>query len=184
MDKFTVKDFIVHNNPCFSCGEHIFIKIGVSNSADSKSYLRPNIDANVIDVVLKENYSNTLKLQILTKSNKIVCSNEQRLVNYLFDHKLWLHSQCNKCLTTISSEYLDFNVKRGFVKPVKLHYENLQIIDHEFKYQIVSSFECKRSTVSIGNINPIIMELPLLSLSKFRNRDKLLSKLKTYAIFS
>lgn len=201
MEKFTVKDFIVHNNPCFSCAENIIIKIGsVIKGIDGAVYLRPTVSTDKTEIVLKEKYSNTLKLQILHNSNIIVSSSEQRFKNYLNGHKLFLHSQCNKCLTTIISQYLEFNLKHegtkfmglkpenmiGFIKPVGLKTEDLVVYDHDIRYHIYSNIDSKHSLIYISRPNSAVirMKIPLYTLSKFKNKDKMLSKLKTYILFS
>ena len=75
MKKFTVKDFIAYNNPCFSCGSPINFRVGfldLETKADV-SYLRPVVTPNhtEIDLIIKYSTNEALKLCIFHKTNKI-----------------------------------------------------------------------------------------------------------------
>jgi hypothetical protein len=188
MKQFTVKDFIAYNNPCFSCGGRITLKIGVESRSFS-TVLRPTVKPDRTEVSLKITYTDTLQLWIFHKSNKILPSDARALEDFLSIHKLYLTSQCDTCYTNIGTNYLEFNLAKGYIKPVELDVENLVLIDKGNKYQIRSDFSREKSQIQISKIDhssndPFHMEVPLLSLSKFKDRERFLNKLKTYALFS
>lgn len=193
MKQFTVKDFISYNNPCFSCGEHISFRI-VSDTIDidvvSSTVLRPTVNTEYSVVDLKLTYENTLQLWIFHQSNKIISSDSKALTNYLKDHKLYLRSRCDKCYTLIESNNLEFNLDKGFIKPVDLKLEMLMFDDGANKYQISSYFHSKQSVIVVDKINkavpisPVHLSVPVIPLYKFDDKDHLISKMKTYLIFS
>src|SRR5271167_3698355 len=110
MRKFTVKDFIGYNNPCFSCDNQINFKIGfldldVESSSKTSysiphagpyipscpiSYLRPTVTPQFTEIDLMITYSDALKLYIFHKTNKILTSSQRGLTKYLESHKLFL----------------------------------------------------------------------------------------------
>lgn len=189
MEKFTLKDFITYNNPCFSCNENIFLRVRVTGNnrhMDSQGWLRPLVKPELTEISIKENYSNALKLQILHQSNKILTSDLIELSEYLKEHRLYLTSQCGNCSTTIDTEQLEFNLEKGFLKPVKLAREDLLVQEPGSTYHVSSNFSKKKSRVHIykPGSQPIEIDLPLYSLAKFKTKEKFLHKLKTYAIFS
>jgi hypothetical protein len=129
MRKFTVKDFIAYNNPCFSCDNQINFKIGfldLETKADI-SYLRPTVTPNYTEIDLVITYSDALKLYIFHKTNKILTNSQRGLTRYLSSHKLFLHSTCDRCYTQIESQFLDFNLDKGFVAAVGLSSERLMV---------------------------------------------------------
>lgn len=192
MKKFTVKDFITYNNPCFSCGNKISFRIGsiATVSASDVIYLRPNVTLDRTEVDLKISYTQTLQLWTFHKSNKILSSDIEGLTNYLTDHKLVLNSRCDHCYTTIESFPLEFNLPKGFIKPVGVNKEMLIVSDDMNMYQIHSYFPEEKSFVAIDRINkttpvsPMRLELPLLPLYKFKDKEHFINKIKTYLIFS
>src|SRR5579885_1922150 len=97
MKKFTVKDFIAYNNPCFSCGRHIKFQIGFMNleTHSDISYLKPFVDKDYVQVDLKIAYPknpNYLKLWIDPKTNRTFTTSPSGLKTYLDSHKLFLSS--------------------------------------------------------------------------------------------
>lgn len=192
MKKFTVKDFITYNNPCFSCGNKISFRIGskVTDGIADIIYLRPNVTLDRTEVDLKISYTQTLQLWTFHKSNKILSSDIEGLTNYLTDHKLVLNSRCDHCYTTIESFPLEFNLPKGFIKPVSINKEMLIVSDDMNMYQIHSYFPEEKSFVAIDRINkttpvsPMRLELPLLPLYKFKDKEHFINKIKTYLIFS
>lgn len=192
MKKFTVKDFIDYNGPCFSCNSPVNIKIGfldLETKADM-SYLRPVITSNYTEIDLKITYENSLKLYIFHQTNKILTNSNQGLTKYLSSRKLFLSSSCDKCLTQIESQYLDFNVNKGFVAAVGISTERLMVMDKHNLYQISSHFMAEKSMLTVDRIDkttplsPLQIELPLLPKYRFKNRDHFLQKIKTYVTFS
>jgi hypothetical protein len=192
MKTFTVKDFIIYNNPCFSCGSKISFKIGSTHNELSFSpvYKKTTVTADHVEIDLDITYRQTFKLYIVNKSNKILSPDMKSLTDYLSMHELFLSSRCDRCYTSIESYPLEFNLAKGFIKPVGINQENLIVTDDKNMYQIHSSFNQKISTATISKINktmpisPARINLPLLPLYKIKNRDRLINKLKTLVLFS
>lgn len=192
MKKFTVADFITYNNPCFSCDNQINFKIGFLDleSRADVSYLRATVTPNYTEIDLVITYSNALKLYIFHKTNKILTNNQQGLTRYLSGHKLFLHSACDKCYTQVESQYLDFNLNKGFVNAVGISTERLIVMDNRNIYQINSFFMADKSHLTVDRIDktqplsPTTMDLPLLPKYRFRDKKHFLEKMKTYILFS
>lgn len=198
MKKFTVKDFILYNAPCFSCKEPVAISIisartndnvGVDGAA-SPSQLRVTVTKENLEVDLKINYDQILKLFVNLVTNKIITTNFSGLTDYLKEHKLSLRSECKKCYTSMESYFLEFNLNKGFVYPVGIAKERLIVTDDTNQYTVISSFFSEQSILYADRldkthpISPFKIELPLIPLYRFRTREKFLNKMKTYLIFS
>lgn len=194
MRKFTVKDFIAYNNPCFSCGNPINFRIGFVDleTKSDASYLRPVVGPNYteIDLIIKYSTQEALKLRIFHKTNKILTNSNQGLTKYLSSHKLFLSSTCDKCHTQIESKFLEINVDKGYIAAVGLSTERLMVMTDDRLFQVVSSFMEEKSTVYVDRLDrshpthPFVLELPLVPRSKFKNREHFLDKIKTYMTFS
>jgi hypothetical protein len=191
MKQFTVKDFIAYNNPCFSCQRAISFRICVAIKPDGTAVsLRPTVSLDQTEIDLKTTYLDTLKLWIFHTTNKIISSNFSELTEYLNNNTIFLMSTCDNCGTGIQSEVLTFNLDKGYIKPVTINSEGLIIYDDKSLYEIFSDFENKKTSVLINvldkthPISPVRFELPLLPLYKFKTRERILEKLKTYLTFS
>jgi hypothetical protein len=192
MKRFTVKDFIDYNGPCFSCTNPINFRIGFLDleTKTDTSYLRPTVTTNYTEIDLRITYENSLKLYIFHKTNKILTNSNQGLTKYLSSRKLFLTSSCDKCLTQIDSQYLDFNVDKGYVSAVGIATERLMVMDKTNLYQINSFFMADKSMLTVDRIDkttplsPFQIELPLLPKYRFKNREHFLTKMKTYITFS
>jgi hypothetical protein len=187
MKRFTVKDFIAYNNPCFSCDSKINFNIGfldLSAKTDA-SYLRPTVFPDYTEVVLKITYSDSLRLFIFHRTNKILTDNNQALTKYLDSHKLFLSSTCGTCLTQIESQYLEFNLQKKFIAAVGLNTERLIVGDGYQVFQIHSYHLANKSKLTVDSSKSSVqLDLPILPLYKFKNKKHFLEKIKTYLIFS
>jgi hypothetical protein len=194
MRKFTVKDFIAYNNPCFSCNSQINFRIGfldLETKADI-SYLRPAVTPTYTEVDLIIKYANTdaLKLYIFHKTNKILTNSQQGLTKYLSSRKLFLSSTCDKCYTQIESQYLDFNLDKGFVSAVGISSERLMVSDGDNLYQINSFFMAEKSNLIVDKLDkvrplsPFQLDLPLIPKYRFKDKAHFIHKMKTYITFS
>lgn len=194
MRKFTVKDFIAYNNPCFSCSNQINFRIGfldLETKADI-SYLRPVVAPTYTEVDLIIKYANTeaLKLFIFHKSNKILTNSSQGLTKYLASRKLFLSSTCDKCYTQIESQYLDFNIDKSYVSAVGLSSERLMVNDGNNLYQLSSYFMAEKTSLMVDKLDkvrplsPFQLELPLLPKYRFKDKAHFIQKMKTYMTFS
>ena len=159
MKKFTVKDFITCNNPCFACGKKINFQIGycrvetgelASSGHQLASYLRPIVLANYTEVDLKITYIDAIKLYIFHKDNKILSNNQGGLANYLSNHKLFLVAECT-CRTRTESGFLDFHLttEHQYASAVEIRYECLMVTEKDNIYQFNSSFLDNKSTLIV-----------------------------------
>ena len=186
MKLLTVKDFIAYNNPCFSCGDNIhFIIVSVKSktSWDQPVELRPTVGHEFIHFDLKTTYKKVLRVFIGNKTNSFQSTDNEDLKKYMNEHKLFLRAKCTKCNTRIESFYLDFDLARGHIKPTSISHEYLIFNDNHNFYRIETSVMRSSTKVSVsnnGNYSSSELELPLMLLSKFRNKEKLIKKLKIY----
>lgn len=195
MKRFTVKDFITYNNPCFSCGNPINFRIGFTdkdNPQQMVSYLRPTVTGLYTEIELKIKYAHAeaLKLLIFHKTNKILTNSNPALTEYLSRHKLFLTSSCDRCYTLVESQYLDFNLEKGHVNAVGLWIERLMVNDDANVYQINSNFLKNESELTVDRIDkvkplsPFQIKLSLLPRYRFKDKEHFLRKIKTYMTFS
>lgn len=192
MKKFTIKDFILYNSPCFNCKNLISFKLRFiqenENCNNLIGYIKPIINSNIeIDLYIK--YNDSLKLFICPKTNIITTNNLDLLKKYLSNHKLSLFSICDTCHTHIESKFLDFNLDKSFILPVSLYKERIMLYDKKSIYEIYSDFINNTSRLSVIDVlssgaPSLIINLPLLPLYKFKNKEALLLKLKTYIMLS
>lgn len=191
MKKFTIKDFIAYNNPCFSCKRPINFEIGFLDlDRRQESFLRPVVTTERTEIDLRVTYHNSLKLWITHKTNKLLSSDIQALTAYLADHKLFLASTCDHCMTQVVSQFLDFNLLQGYVNAVGLAREHLMVHHDNKIYAVSSSFIQEKSLVTVTSLDkvkplsPFSIETPLLPLYKLKTRERLIEKINTYMIFS
>jgi hypothetical protein len=187
MKKFTVKDFIFYNGPCFSCGNKIVVKL-ISVENGSFRDLPQSIKDGTLDVTLKIKYSFSLTLKINIQNNKYQTSDFEKLSTYLGIRDLIFSSNCNKCRTSILSNPLEFDTK-GYIKALTINSENLTVNDDKKDriYNLITNFHEETTDISIWDndaINTLNLTVPLFPLYRFKTKEKLISKLKTYIIFS
>lgn len=192
MKKFTVKDFIFYNSPCFSCGSKTRFDIGCLNSETSITSIltRPVINANYTEVDISITYTDALKLYIFHSNNKILTNNSQALIKYLSTHRLYLISKClnNKCGCIIQSQFLIFNLEKSYIEAVPISFEMLTVTDENNIYRIESWFEGEpHSNVSYTKKDTnkkTSLKLSLLPKFSFKNKQHFITKMKTIIIFS
>lgn len=198
MNKMTVKDFIIHNSPCFSCSNTISLKLIVKPKGD-RNKLSPSesigfvINKDIVEIKLTVSYSFQLKLNIQYKTNKFVTNNAEKLQDYLDKYDCHLLSSCNKCGTFIRSSVLVFDMGHNFIHPIQIDEEYLKVrVDNDVDYMLHSIFDEKKSYFQ-AIVRPksmkdlpksFLTDLPLIPLTKIKTRQKFISKLKTYLIFS
>lgn len=198
MKTFTVKDFIEYNAPCFSCGSAINFQV-LNNPNDGAgttgptTNLRPEMRADHFAIYLSITYKRIVQLNIYFKSNKIETSHSEEVAHYLSNNHLVFKSHCQRCYSTIESDTVEFNLQKGFLKPIKISTERLKVADDKKMYDIhtyyhgspdpstvvyITSLD-KKATTPPGKFN-----LPHFPLWKFKTKKRLLNKMKTYLVFS
>ena len=190
MKKFTVKDFITHNAPCFGCGKPVILQMQMLRDEPWEQDATINCKAgkNFLTINLSITYYDALNLTIDYKTNKFATNNFDNLTKYLSACKLKLVCHCESCKTRMTSNQLDFNLEKKFIKPVSIEQEIIVMADNKNMYQIYSDYNRDRSVIFIDDVEmagvPIRLDTPLIPRSKFKNKEKLIEKLKTYALFS
>jgi len=195
VNKLTLKDFITYNNPCFNCGERISLSIyghslgGAKNNTYNQislSNVKPIVTPEHTTIDLKISYRKTLSVCIYHISNKIVTTDVNSLSDYLKAHKIYLKSSCSKCHSVIESFFLDFDLDHGYLKPTSINRESLFFRDSLNTYSLVSDVYMDKTDIFVfgENYNNVSFQIPLMLLSKFKSKDRILKKIKTYLLFS
>jgi hypothetical protein len=195
MKKFTVKDFLAYNNPCFSCKGHVnfyfaCLKKGTNPSNGPSSYISPIVSNKFVGVDLKKTYNHLLNVNIYHTSNKFIVNNFHEFESFYYDNHISMVLTCPKCQTTMSSENLQFDLKNGYVKPTEVKYECLSVRNNNKSITIITYLKNANpsSVITVEDIknpgNPFILETPPLPFYKFKNKEKLIEKVSTYMLFS
>jgi hypothetical protein len=192
MKKFTVKDFILATGPCFGCREKLSYSIGFVDLSEVR--LRPYYKPLVVlpdysEIDLKINYDFGLKLRIYHKTNQFWSSNFKQFTKFIESTQLYLHTGCDKCHLQVDSQYLTFNLSKGFVFPTGISKEVIWLLDNNNLYSICNDTMRNETRVTIAAQGKSFsdatrLKLPLLFLHKFKNKNQLIDKLKLYALFS
>jgi HD superfamily phosphohydrolase len=193
MRRFTVRDFIGYNNPCFSCGEQIsFNVVSRKEGQDFPATLTPTVTPDYTEIDLIITFTNTLKLYVFHKTNKILTSGSQRnLTDYLETHKLSLLSFCRHCNSRVETQSLTFDLAKSRVEAVCLASEWLNVVDKNSanRYTISSSFPNQQSHLTVYSLDrlkplsPLSLDLPLLPRYRFKNMQRFLEKMKLITVF-
>jgi hypothetical protein len=191
MKKYTVKDFLKLNSPCYSCGMKIKITVGVHCEGLSQVNLNMTIGPAGYTIPLSITYNNNLKLIIDPKTNRYLSSDGARFIKYIKNHKIFFITQCDHCLTSMTSDYLDFSLVGGYIKPVGIANQYLVLYDKNNCYVTNSEFGAEQSVIAVyaikdGDIANSIsnLTLPLLPHYRFKDKEHFMAKIKTYILFS
>lgn len=194
MKRFTVKDFIKYNGPCFSCDNGVSFRIGAQDNRPSAltdiETIRPSFKPDHFSIDLQIQYSRSLQLWIFFKTNKIVASDLGELKKYLIDHNLYLKTYCDRCYTTIETNKLEFNLDELYIKPVSLSREILNVTSDNYIYRVETYYDPEETHVIATSLAkpaikpPAQLTLPLLPLYKFKTKERFINKIKTYLTFS
>lgn len=189
MKKFTFKDFISYNNPCFNCGKRISIRIGFKFPNGDQSYLTPLVKPEYTEVNLRVTYRNTLRLRVFNKTNKFETNNVEELEKYLQEYNLYLVSNCD-CAAYLQTESLKFDLNRKLVYSFGIGLETLIVSDDSNLYHLYSDFMTDESLLVVDRIDKVYpisslrLSLPLLPLYRLKTKENFIRKMKTYMIFS
>jgi hypothetical protein len=191
MKRFTVKDFVEANAPCFSCDSDINVRLVVIGPEDDGIFLKLNVLTTYFSVELRNTWDTRLHLTIDYKTNKFATNDILRLREYLEkeDRDIYLQVQCDMCGSYVESEYLGFNWSKSFIKPTEIGEEWTRIMDDKNVYVVLSHHHKNASYISISRIGdftnpPVKIDAPLLPRYRFKHRNYLVNKLKTYLTFS
>ena len=191
MKRFTVKDFVEANAPCFSCDSDINVRLVVIGPEDDGVFLKPNLLATYFSIELRNTWNTRLHLTIDYKTNKFATNDIARLKEYLEkeDRNIYLQVHCDLCGSYVQSYYLEFNWNKSFIKPTEINEEWTRIRDDKNVYIMHSRYDEGTSRISMSRIgdftnSPVKLDAPLLPRYRFKNRSYLVNKLKTYLTFS
>lgn len=188
MKKFSLKDFVLYNSPCFSCDNLMTFQIGnVMLDNDIVTYLAPKVCKEYTTIELRLGWDNNLILTIDHKTNKFATNDSSALAKYLLSHNLFLKCECDKCHTVSWTEKLSFS-SQGFVRAVSLDTDIVNIGADGNIYNLYCEYQNNISQFFISkndrSTSPFVLNTILVPRSKFKNRAQLIAKMKTYALFS
>lgn len=191
MKKFSIKDFVNYNSPCFNCGELINLRIVTGIAGEEVQLPTPIIKGDMIGIDLKHKYQSSISLIINGKTNKFQTNNMDAFKKYVSTLPLRLTSRCNKCCTFIRSHLLSFNYQKEFIYLTTIHNEILFLSTKDKKYCLTTISEENRSQLVLDKLDEkgkIItrsnMELPPLPLYKLKNKENFIKKIGIYLTFS
>lgn len=189
MKKFTVKDFLKLNSPCYGCGKKVNVYVCTVSTANEVKLNLVVSPAGYL-VILSKTYNDRLTLLIEPKTNKFATNDGPKLIKYLKSRGIFLSVECNDCMTVMTSEPLEFNFVGEYIKPVGMASQSVVLKDKNNNYVIYSDFGADRTHISIFSIkegSPTSfsqLELPLLPHYRFKDQQHFMSKIKTYMLFS
>lgn len=197
MKQFTLKDFIKYNAPCFNCGgkvEIIFVtsfkgteEEYVNHEGFNQSSITPIIFPKYTSINLLTTYRDILTLHIHHKDNKLETIKFPDLNNFISKNNIRLQSECHNCYNIIVTNYLKFNLDKKYLEPLTISHEKFNMITNNYHFSIITDFLDNSTKIHIRQNNvyepPIILNLPLLPLYKFKNKETLLNKINTLLLF-
>jgi len=188
MKKFSLKDFVLYNSPCFGCDNLMTFQIGCEVMDDNLiTYLTPKLCKEYTTIELHLGWNNSLILTIDHKTNKFATNDQTAFAKYLQNHNLFLRCECDKCHTASWTDMLNF-ASQGFMRAVGLNTETVNVSAGDYIYNLYSDYNGNASQFFIikndGFSEAIIINTTLVPRSKFKNRDHLFQKMKTYVLFS
>ena len=191
MIRFTLKDLLLYNNPCFNCGiitQFSAYKIYTAN--DSESKLNTTLKDGIITINMKSSYYQPLNLIINIENNNFVAPINQ-LKEYLNEFHLSFKMSCNKCSSNSWTKSIKFNFDKGFMLPLELSFETYFFQDSENLYTISNNHHSKKSSIFVDKINGDHSikscwkkTIPILLFSNIKNKPYIIKKIKSYMLFS
>lgn len=194
MKTFTIKDFVGYNNPCKMCGRKVsFSLVPVSHNENVYSRgIYPMFRKNLLYFNLWIKYKEKLAISLNPLNNNFKLEGESEdlsklMKEYKEENNLVFDITCDSCKTQIISSYLEF--ENNYVKPFTLSKESLIAITENYSYVIRTEHDTDKSfivaeKVRRSNEPPFTLEIPLLPLSKIKNKENLIKKIKLYMTLS
>jgi hypothetical protein len=193
MTKFTVKDFISYNSQCISCNSLTLFEV-MSHPNNCAAYKLNTINSpNYLEINahVKYNSSESLQLLIFHKTNQILSSNIDALIIYLRNYKLFFSKRCATCGTVTHSNDLIFHANINIIEPLSMFTETVILQTSDIQYILHSNFSNNETKLLVYHkkhdsldASPLDLDLPLLPISSFKTRERLLEKLQLYVLFS
>lgn len=190
MKLFTVKDFIKYNSPCFYCNTQImFVLLDLwdLNGQPEKGTIHPVIFPTYTSIPLEITYRNRLILHIHHKNNRIETNDIDLLKNFFGKHTIVLKSICDQCHTNIFSNPMEIDYDKMYVKPVSLRVEKIEFKDDKYFYSVRTDYLENNTVITVSSRSTTqqhIFKSSLHPLFKFKTKEKLMEKIRTYMLFS
>jgi hypothetical protein len=187
MKKFSLKDFVNYNSPCFSCGQLINLEL-ISKDNQTFVHLKPVINQHYTTITLHIGWGKNLTLAIDHRTNKFATNDMIAFKTYLTINQLFLRCKCGNCQSYCDSEYFEFQLDQGIVRAVSISEEALVFHDQESTYYVDSFYPEEKTVISITEketpYKGFTLTTPLMPRWKFKNKEQLLNKIRLYATFS
>jgi len=188
--KLTLKDFILYNSPCFSCGNNTqleFFLIDRGGPTPLNVALKTNILGSHIEVIVKVTYKSSLSITIDPKHNSWVSNNATMLHQLLSQYGLYVTSDCKICGTYICSNAFTILWSKKLILPLDIEKEFVIIKTDKGTYYL-STYEKDITLLEFtkNKLNSPIFELkiPKLLICDLKDKDALIKKINTYMLFS
>lgn len=151
------------------------------------SHLKPRVSKDFTVIDLRIAWATTLTLSIDHKTNKFATNDMTALTGYLDRNELSLDCQCANCHSAVYTGVLNFSAQ-GYLRAVELAEESINVTVDKKIYHFYCNYRAglSRFFISTGDgfTLPFSLETQLVPRSKFKNREELINKMKTYALFS
>lgn len=198
MKQFTLKDFLLYGEPCICCNKPLRVfacKVDIPSELTIGFY-QNSLCNNNLKIILYKKYKTTLELNINIKSNRYNVSNQKKFKDFLSKFTLKFTKRCVPFLgqesgcgdVHIISNFIKFN-ENGFIEPITLQSELILLENDNIIYDIHTLYDIQKTEINIQSntildIHDETIVIPALQINKYKTKEKLLKKLKTYILFS
>lgn len=178
MNQFTIKDFIEYGSPCRICQKDCMLRLVINGDSQMPSTIKGILVSFVTKVAYHSEKSSFIDIN--TKTNEYIS-------NVSFTGiELYFTLGCGKC-SYISTDRLE--LESGRIKPLTIYEENIIVETDVSRIELVSSMDNKSSIIYSRPINkpnniPTRIVIPLLLISKWKTKEKLINNIVTYLAFS
>lgn len=193
MEKFTIKDFIEHNNPCFICGSISKIEFFRCQTNYNFIGLKANIVGQNIEINISTSYYNAINLLINPKHNTWISNDIRLFEQYISLNNIIVTLECTKCKSLLKSNELIFSHDKRMILPLTIINEMLFFEENNKSYHIATNDTSRifiYNTLALNDKKkiaiPFEIEVPKITLDKIKNKGKdwLINKLNGYVVFS
>lgn len=192
MKNLTLKDFLSIGNPCLDCGKALIFRATTSYYKDGSVFtIAPTFipENKSFLFELESFYESKLLISINPYSHKISLPNEDGFRKYLKNYCFSFFSACGANEITIQTKDVSFDLDKKIMLPINLSYEVIKIVAGKEMLTLFTDYSKKTSAITRCKISDAPnynepVDVPLLPLSKFKNKAHFIEKIKTYLAFS
>lgn len=184
MKKFTVKDFLLYNEPSICCNTNMNLLV-----LDKFHHL--STKNKTFTIFLVQQYGEfALTLNINYQTNRFTTSNVSKLRDFFSSSRrnndIVFLKQCTgkDCGSYVRSKPISLDLVNFTIGAIHLEWEHLKIIlpDKMKDYiYLDSNFHTEESYLYFLNKK---LKIPFLPIYKIKSKEVLLNKIKTYMVFS